>query len=156
MPPSGATGVREAMLRDLEAARYAADRAFRQYDAADPENRLVAEELERRWNRGLVRVNEIETRIAEHDGAPARPLDLEPLSFATLARDLKTVWTAPETDARLKKRIVRTVIHEAVADLDDETAEIVLTIHLMGGAHTGPIQEKWRRPTPFALLLPRI
>ena len=128
--------VREAMLRDLEAARYAADRAFRQYDAADPENRLVAEELERRWNRGLVRVNEIETRIAEHDGAPARPLDLEPLSFATLARDLKTVWTAPETDARLKKRIVRTVIHEAVADLDDETAEIVLTIHLMGGAPT--------------------
>ena len=80
-------------------------------------------------------MNEIETRIAEHDGAPARPLDLEPLSFATLARDLKTVWTAPETDARLKKRIVRTVIHEAVADLDDETAEIVLTIHWMGGAH---------------------
>ena len=43
--------VREALLRDLEAARYAADRAFRQYDAADPANRLVAGELEARWNR---------------------------------------------------------------------------------------------------------
>jgi hypothetical protein len=40
--------VREALLRDLEAARYAADRAFRQYDAADPANRLVAAELETR------------------------------------------------------------------------------------------------------------
>jgi hypothetical protein len=39
---------REAMMRDLGAARYAADRAFRQYDVADPENRLVAAELEAR------------------------------------------------------------------------------------------------------------
>src|SRR4051794_40060145 len=46
---------REALVRDLEAARYAADRAFRQYDAADPENRLVAGELEARWNRALIR-----------------------------------------------------------------------------------------------------
>ena len=42
--------VRGALGRDLEAARYAADRAFRQYDTADPANRLVAGELEARWN----------------------------------------------------------------------------------------------------------
>ena len=64
---------REAMMRDLEAARYAADRAFRQYDAADPENRLVAGELEARWNRALSRVAACETRIAEHDAAAPRP-----------------------------------------------------------------------------------
>src|SRR6185312_4901227 len=56
--------------------------------------------------------------------------------FASLAHDLKAVWRAPETDTRLKKRIVRTVIREALADLDDATAEIVLTIHWIGGAHT--------------------
>ena len=124
------------MTRDLEAARYAADRALRQYDAADPENRFVAGELEARWNRALTRVAEIEHRIAAHDAAaPPQPV-LAPISFATLADDLQTVWTAPTTDARLKKRIVRTVIHEAVADLDDATAEIVLTIHWVGGAHT--------------------
>jgi hypothetical protein len=44
--------VRDALSRDLEAARYAADRAFRQYDAADPANRLVTSELEARWNKG--------------------------------------------------------------------------------------------------------
>ena len=40
--------VRDALMRDLEAARFAADRAFRQYDATDPQNRLVAAELELR------------------------------------------------------------------------------------------------------------
>ncbi|OWK20063.1 hypothetical protein AJ88_35830 [Mesorhizobium amorphae CCBAU 01583] len=40
--------VRDALVRDLEAARYSADRAFRQYDAIDPQNRLVAAELELR------------------------------------------------------------------------------------------------------------
>jgi hypothetical protein len=49
----------------LEAARYAAQRAQKQYDAADPENRLVAEELERRWNQALQRVAEVEQRIEQ-------------------------------------------------------------------------------------------
>jgi hypothetical protein len=61
--------VREALRRDLEAARYAADRAFRQYDAADPANRLVAGELEARWNKALARVAEVEAKIAAHDAA---------------------------------------------------------------------------------------
>ena len=126
---------REALVRDREAARYAADRAFRQYDAADPENRLVAGELEARWNRALIRVAACETRLADHDAAAPRPA-LAPVSFDALAEDLQAVWSAPTTDARLKKRIVRTLIHEAVADLDDSTAEIVLTLHWVGGAHT--------------------
>ena len=49
---------------------YAAQRAQRQYDAADPENRLVADELERRWNQALEHVREIEQRIGQHSGAP--------------------------------------------------------------------------------------
>jgi hypothetical protein len=128
--------VRDALVRDLEAARYAADRAFRQYDASDPENRHVAGELEVRWNRALTRVAAIEGRIAAHDVVAPPRRDATPVSLASLAEDLETVWSAPTTDARLKKRIVRTVIHEAVADLDDETAEIVIQIHWAGGAHT--------------------
>jgi hypothetical protein len=99
--------VREALKRDLEAARYATDRAFRQYDAADPANRLVAGELEARWNKALARVAEVEGKIAAHDAAKVAPV-ADPASLATLAADLKTVWAAPSTDARLKKRIVRT------------------------------------------------
>ncbi|WP_247469829.1 recombinase zinc beta ribbon domain-containing protein [Bradyrhizobium sp. 45] len=56
--------VRVALSRDLEAASYAADGAFRQHDAADPANRLVASELEARWNRALAQAAEVEDKIA--------------------------------------------------------------------------------------------
>jgi len=127
--------VREALKRDLEAARYATDRAFRQYNAADPANRLVAGELEARWNKALARMAEVEGKIAAHDAAKVAPV-AEPASLATLAEDLKTVWADPSTDARLKKRIVRTVIHEVIADIDPEAAEIVLVVHWIGGVHS--------------------
>lgn len=54
-----------------------------------------------------------------------------------LATDLWAVWSAPTTDARLKKRVVRTVIQKVIADIDDEASEIVLLIHWICGAHTG-------------------
>ena len=136
--------VREALGRDLEAARYAADRAFGQYDAADPANRLVAGELEARWNRALTHVAEVEAKIAAHDAAmPVAVVD--PLSLGLLASNLKTVWSAPTTDARLKKRIVRTLIHEVVADIDDAAAEIVLVVHWVGGVHSEMRLPKRRR-----------
>src|SRR5260221_132938 len=127
--------VRDALARDLEAARYRADRAFRQYDAIDPQNRLIAAELELRWNSALTRVGEIETRIAAHDASTSEP-SRSPAHVAALAADLTAVWSAPPTDARLKKRIARTVIHEVVADIDDEASEIVLLTHWIGGVHT--------------------
>lgn len=128
--------VRAALNRDLEAARYAASRAQRQYDAADPENRLVADELERRWNQALTRVGEIEQRIAEHDGA--KPSEPAPTlaDFAALAERLEALWEHPETDERLKKRIVRSLIDEIVVDVDAEASEVVLVIHWIGGVHT--------------------
>ena len=70
--------IRAMLVRDLEAARFAADRAFRQYDAADPANRLVAAALEARWNAALAGVAEVESKIAEHDAVapPERAPDI--------------------------------------------------------------------------------
>ena len=125
---------REAMVRDLEAARYAADRAFRRYDAADPENRFVAGELEARWDRALTRVA---ARDADRRESCRRSSAvLPPVSFDVLARDFQAVWSAPTTDARLKKRIMRTLVHEAVADIDNSAAEMVLTLHWVVTAQT--------------------
>jgi hypothetical protein len=136
--------VREAFKRDLEAARYAADRAFRQYDAADPANRLVTGQLEARWNKALAHVAEIEGKIAAHDvAAPAVAIDHA--SLGLLASNLRALWSAPTTDARLKKRIVRTVIQEVVADIDDAAAEIVLVVHWIGGVHCEMRLPKRRR-----------
>ena len=92
-------------------------------------------ELEARWNKALARVAEVEAKIAAHDAATV-PSTVDPASFAMLAADLKSIWTDPTTDARLKKRIVRTVIHEVIADIDTDAAEIVLLIHWVGGVHT--------------------
>ncbi|KAF0206970.1 MAG: resolvase domain-containing protein [Methylocystaceae bacterium] len=136
--------VRDALGRDLEAARYAADRAFRQYDAADPTNRLVAGELEARWNTALVRVADLESKIVAHETASPTPT-IDPAALALLGANLKTVWSAPTTDARLKKRIARTLIHEVVADIDDDASEIVIAVHWTGGAHSELRLPKRRR-----------
>ena len=87
---------------------------------------------------------EVEAKIAAHDAAmPAAAVD--PLALGLLASNLKTVWFAPTTDARLKKRIVRTIIHEVVADIDDAAAEIVLVVHWVGGVHSEMRLPKRRR-----------
>jgi DNA invertase Pin-like site-specific DNA recombinase len=124
-----------ALSRDLEAARYAAQRAQRQYDAADPENRLVTGELERRWNEALVHVHELERRIeALSATAPSSvPVSTE---FAGLVEQLDAVWNDPATDVALKKRIVRTLIEEVVADVDSAAGQVILVIHWKGGVHT--------------------
>jgi DNA invertase Pin-like site-specific DNA recombinase len=126
----------DALHRDLEAARYTAERAQRQYDASDPENRLVTAELERRWNLALQHVREIEVRIEQHgaaaDATPAVSLE----DFYQLSQQLETIWTDPDTNVRLKKRIVRTLIEEVLVDVDSAASELVLTLHWKGGAHT--------------------
>ena len=66
--------VLNAWTRELEAARYAARREQKQYDATDPDNRLVADELERRWNTALQRVREIEERIDQHVHGRRQPV----------------------------------------------------------------------------------
>ena len=113
-------------------------------DAADPTNRLVTGELEIRWNKTLAHAAEVEAKIATHDAAqPSTTID--PAALCSLASNLRTVWSAPTTDARLKKRIVRTLIQEVVADIDDATAQIVLTVHWIGGAHSEMRLPKRRR-----------
>jgi hypothetical protein len=125
-----------ALERDLEAARYSARRAQKQFDAADPENRLVADELERRWNPALEQIRVLELKLEEHvhrqaeAGTPTRE------EFEGLAADLEAIWNDDHSDTRLKKRIVRTLIREIVVDVDAQAGEVILVIHWKGGLHT--------------------
>jgi hypothetical protein len=128
--------VLDALRRDLEAARYAADRAFRQYNAADPANRLVAAELELRWNRALEHVRELEARIERHVGHAPATAPATRDDYVTLASQVQRIWHDPASDVRLKKRIVRTLIHEVIADTDAAAGAIMLVIHWVGGIHT--------------------
>lgn len=128
--------VLQALEHDLEAARYQTSRARKQYDAVDPENRLVADELERRWNQALLRVEALQDRIAEHTGEHQQHPVPTLQDFEDLTSDLETLWNDADAPVRLKKRIVRSLIHEVVADTDAEAGEIILVVHWKGGVHT--------------------
>ena len=106
-------------------------------DATDPENRLVAGELEQRWNRALQHVDELEARIAHHTAGrgPEQPPPTRE-EFAELATRLEAVWHDPGTDVRLKKRIVRTLLQEVLVEVDSTGGSINLVLRWAGGVHT--------------------
>ena len=128
--------VARALELELKAARYAADRAGSQYEAADPKNRLVADELERRWNAALERVAELEARIAKEKSQHVLPEPPSADQLVRLAKDLEQVWDDPGTDVRLKKRIVRALLQEVIVDVHREQGEIRLVLHWQGDVHT--------------------
>lgn len=140
-----ADAVMAALQTDLQAAKYQASRAQRQYDAADPENRLVTDELERRWNMSLKAVTELERRIQEHHSSHSQGTRQELDELQDLALDLEAVWESQQCDERLKKRILRTLIREIVVDLDEAKGEIHLTIHWHGGVHTNLVAPRRKR-----------
>ena len=117
-------------------AQYEADRARRQYDAVEPENRFVAEELERRWNRALEEVARRRAELKRVPGPPRPLADDERAALLTLGEDFRSVWDHPATDMTAKKRIVRTLIEEIIVDVDDERAMIECVIRWAGGCHT--------------------
>jgi DNA invertase Pin-like site-specific DNA recombinase len=125
-----------ALQRDLQAARYSAQRAQKQFDQADPDNRLVADELERRWNQALLRVREVEARLDQHQRCQDMVNVPSAEEFAALAADLEAVWNDEHTDTRLKKRILRSLIHDIVVDVDVAESETIVVIHWKGGVHT--------------------
>jgi DNA invertase Pin-like site-specific DNA recombinase len=126
---------RQALMLELEHARYEARIAARRYDAVDPDNRLVAVELEARWNATLKTVAVLEQRLQGFDHEVVTPPP-DRAVLLTLAQDLPAVWQAPSTDMRLKQRIVRILIREVIADIDDAQQEIVLLLHWAGGSHS--------------------
>ena len=126
---------RKALELALEKARYEADRARRQFDAVEPENRLVAMELEARWNEALRHVAELESRLVEV-GAPRGVSVEEQRRLLELGADLQSLWNHPEASIVLKKRILRTVLEEVVLDVLDEPRELLLRLHWVGGVHT--------------------
>jgi len=125
-----------ALQLELEQARYEARLAARRYEAIDPENRLVAAELESRWNTALSRVRDLESRVSQAQEESVSAIMANRDDLLSLAEDLSAVWDSPSSDASLKQRIIRILIQEIVVDLDESTQEVVLVIHWVGGRHS--------------------
>jgi DNA invertase Pin-like site-specific DNA recombinase len=126
----------------LQQARYEAAHARRQYDAVDPANRLVAGELERRWNEALQAVHRIEGEIAAIVASKPPPLgERERQQLMQLGADLELAWSHPAATAATRKRILRTALNEIVVRKEGEIIGMVL--HWQGGDHTA-LQVKLR------------
>jgi hypothetical protein len=95
---------------ELEQARYEARLAERRYAACDPDNRLIAAQLEKSWEAALRRVQACEERLESRDDSPAEWPDDDALR--DLADDLQRAWDAPATTMRTRQRIVRALIEE--------------------------------------------
>lgn len=130
------TAILDALYLELEGARHEVDLARRQYDAVDPSNRLVADELESRWNTALEKAAKIEDRIANEKVVTQKATIYDQTELSTLATDLKNIWNNPLTDNRLKKRIARTLIEEVLIGTNPQEGFIDVVIHWKGGVHT--------------------
>jgi hypothetical protein len=127
----------------LEQARYEASLARRQYDAVDPLNRLVAAELERRWNERLVAVGRLEDQVAVLLRSSPQPLsEPERQRLLTLGADLQRTWRHPAASIETRKRILRAVLKEIVVRVDGD--EIRMVLHWHGGDHTPMVVGKNR------------
>lgn len=123
-----------ALELELEQARYDARLAARRYEAIDPDNRLVASELESRWNIALCRVREVEEKIEQVQAETCNVPVVNRDDLLSLAEDLPGVWESPLSDSSLKQRIIRILIQEIVADVNEQ--EVILIIHWVGGRHS--------------------
>jgi DNA invertase Pin-like site-specific DNA recombinase len=120
----------------LERVRYEAEYAQRQYDAVDPCNRLVAAELEARWNAALTQVREAEARLEAELQSHASLSEEERNRLFELGSNLNALWSDASAPIELKKRIIRTLINEIVVDVNHGSAIVEMQIHWAGGVHT--------------------
>jgi excisionase family DNA binding protein len=119
----------------LQQARYEVAHARRQYDAVDPDNRLVASELERRWNECLAAVARLEEQIEslQNEQPPALRED-ERAALLALADDLPRLWNHPAASSEIRKRILRAVLTEIIVTVETDRLHVV--VHWQGGDHT--------------------
>ena len=119
----------------LEQARYEATHARRQYDAVDPDNRLVAGELERRWNECLATVARFAEQMEDpHHEQPRALSEDDRTTLLALADDLPQVWNHPDSSIEIRKRILRTALKEIVVTIEGD--RLCLVVHWQGGDHT--------------------
>jgi hypothetical protein len=127
---------RRSLELALQKARYEASRIERQYQATEPENRLVAAELEKRWNNALTHVTEMERRLEEASALAPQLTAEQRQQLLALGDDLEQLWDHPRSPVTLKKRVLRTVLQEVIADTTNDPPTVHLKLHWAGGSHT--------------------
>lgn len=118
---------------EMQQARYEASLAERRYAACDPDNRLIAAQLEKNWERALQRVRELEARQPAEKHSD---IEVDPSAFTNLADNLSAAWNAPGVTMRARQQLLRALIIDIIVDVDDDARDVILTIHWRGGQHS--------------------
>ncbi len=127
---------KKALEQKISQLEYEANRAFEQYNEVDPRNRLVASELERRWNKKLEELEDTKKYIAEAS-IENRPISEEQKrKILVLGNKFSEVWDSKHCSNSLRKKIIRTVIEEVIVDLNEANLKLKFVIHWKGGCHT--------------------
>src|SRR5262245_8167824 len=120
--------------QQLERARYEAERAARQYQAVEPENRLVARERERRWEEAIAeqgRLTEEYERFCRSQPASLSAAEQE--QIRSLARDIPRLWHANTTTPAERQRVIRFLIEQIEVGVQGETDQVEVAIRWAGG-----------------------
>jgi hypothetical protein len=118
---------------ELRQARYEASLAERRYAACDPDNRLIAAQLEKNWEAALRRVRDLEERGPT---AKQSEIEVDPKAFANLAENLSEAWNAQGVTMRTRQQLLRALIVDIIVDVDDKTRVVMFTVHWRGGQHS--------------------
>jgi hypothetical protein len=124
----------------LERSRYAVERTFRQYNAAEPEHRLVVRQLERHWEEALQA--EAQVKIDYERFLSHQPLPLSAEERATIRRfseDIPALWHASTTTASERQAIVRLLIERVTVNVQGDTEQVAVEVRWTGG-HTSQAQ----------------
>ena len=133
---AGDVAQRVALSSKLEQLMYEGRKAFEQYDAVDARNRLVADELERRWNQKLEEIETVKQQLSSLNGNRYSLSFEEEARIRFMGENFAELWQSDLCPPTLMKMIFRTVIEEIIVCTDRQKKTLQFTIHWKGGTHT--------------------
>jgi DNA invertase Pin-like site-specific DNA recombinase len=129
--------VEEQWKLRLERAQYEADRAMRQYNAVEPENRLVARTLEKQLEEKLYAKTKLEEDYDRFKVSQPTVLSAEEReSIRALASDIPSLWNAPTTTVVERQTIIRQLLEDVVLSIEGDSEKVRVELHWVGGHHT--------------------
>ncbi len=147
---AGDVAQRVALSSKLEQLTYESRKAFEQYDAVDARNRLVADELERRWNQKLEEIEIAKQQLSSLNGNRYSLSAEEETRIRFMGENFAELWQSDRCPPTLMKMIFRTVLEEIIVRTDTQKKTLQFTIHWKGGAHTQLEMDRPRSATETA------
>ena len=147
---AGNVAQRVALSSKLEQLTYEARKAFEQYDAVDARNRLVADELERRWNQKLEEIETVKQQLSSLNANRYSLSSEEEALIRFMGENFAELWQSDRCPPTLMKMIFRTIMEEIIVRTDTQKKTLQFTIHWKGGAHTQLEMDRPRSATETA------